>query len=208
MFSPVAAMMKALRLSVNSTQVVTLRRAESFRDNRHRRTTTTAFPPEMSMLVVPRTLETVTNVALLAAAITVVTLSIEPRLRTAARPSEPYRVGDRVVPTAELRFDKPTFVLATSSSCRYCTASMPFYARLIAAGGPVIAVTSEPLADNLKYLTSHGVSPIKVVSAAANGLRFRATPTLLLVDTGGIVQGVWFGKQNEQGEKDILGRLR
>lgn len=157
---------------------------------------------------ITRSLEFVTNLAVLAAAVTVIFYNVGPRPTPSPSGSPPYSLGDKIKETAELKFVGDTFLLATASSCRFCTESMPFYRRLVASGARVIAVTREPVEQNKAYLKSHDVAPAMVLSATANGLDVRGTPTLLLVDAQGVVRGTWRGKQDLKGEADVLSKRR
>src|SRR5690606_19091384 len=92
-----------------------------------------------------------------------------------------YVIGDTIQATEDLSFGVRTVVLNTASSCRFCTDSMAFYQRLQASGARIIAVTPEPIETNAAYLDSHGIKPERVISAAANGLHFGGTPSLVVV---------------------------
>jgi hypothetical protein len=148
-------------------------------------------------------LEWLTNIVLLVSATVVIAGAIT-RLRAPEAKTLPDRPGDRISETAELRFGTPTYILNTQSRCHFCTESMPLYKRLVEGGARVIAVSAEPIDVNRNYLESHGVHPAAVVSSVGNGLAFRGTPSLLLVDARGIVQGAWWGKQGANGESEIL----
>ena len=84
---------------------------------------------------------------------------------------------------------------------------MAFYQALQRRGARLVAVTSEGLDANRMFLGAHGVTPDTVIAAQANGLAFRGTPTLVLVDAGGTVRGCWADKQDGQGELDVLRRI-
>lgn len=133
-----------------------------------------------------RRLEIVTNVAILAAAVSILVFNVTPLFsKRAALKSDhnfAYTVGERIGETAEIQFTEKTFILATASTCRFCTESMELYRRLAESGARLIAVTAEPLDLNAAYLAKHGVRPATVVSARANGLRFRSWACPDLVD--------------------------
>lgn len=154
-------------------------------------------------------LDTAVNVAVLAAAITVVAVHVAPFLRASNTVTKrPYSIGDVIQQTDDLRFGRPTFLLITRSACEYCTQSMNLYRNIQRQGGRVLAVTQESVETNRAYLEAHGVFPERVLPLLGTGLRAVPTPTLLLVDSGGMVRGAWWGKQDESGQREILGRIK
>lgn len=98
-----------------------------------------------------------------------------------------------------------SLVLYLRSSCHYCTESMPFYRTLTEAPhrGRVkfVAVSAEDEEVTRTYLDHYGVVVDRVASYRG---RVRATPTLVAVDSAGIVNHVWIGKQPAQGQQEIL----
>ena len=83
---------------------------------------------------------------------------------------------------------------------------MPFYRRLHDSLKnrhlvQVVAVSPEDTDVTEKYLQSHQVDVEKVAKDQGTP---KSTPTLLLVDSGGVIQHVWLGQQDEVGEKSIL----
>jgi hypothetical protein len=103
------------------------------------------------------------------------------------------RTVDDVPPGARV-----ALVLVTSPSCRYCSASMPFYhslADVAARSGRTLALRAVVPLDTeaaRDYLRDEGLawdlSPIDV-----DALRISGTPTLLLVDADRRVQRAWVG---------------
>jgi hypothetical protein len=118
-----------------------------------------------------------------------------------------FRTGDRAEVIPDVRYDRAqkTVVLYVKSTCPYCTASMPFYDRLITSatktGTRIIAVSSETTDTLQQYLDNHHLRVDQVVGGFTG--KAIGTPTLLVVDRGGTVRGAWFGQQREQGEKEI-----
>ncbi len=131
----------------------------------------------------------------------------------AATPGSAYHEGSRITNTAALALARSpmTVMLVTRSSCPYCTASMPFYRRLVAAAharnARVLAVTFEPAAQNGQYLASHGVVVDGVVEALANKITVSQTPTVIVVRSDGTVTNSWTGLLSSGGEDAILSTL-
>lgn len=121
-----------------------------------------------------------------------------------------YQPGELIRDTPELGLkDSPrTLLIGTASTCRFCTASMPFYNRLRqvaeAQGVNVVAYTVEDLDRNREYLDAHGIAPDAVVSASENGLLLHATPTIVLVGTDGTVLKSWLGQLRPSQEDELL----
>jgi hypothetical protein len=121
-----------------------------------------------------------------------------------------YKAGDKIANAPGLRFDKNnlTLVLATASTCHYCTESMEFYGKLLhaaqAKGVRVANVSLEDPDRNRQYFLSHGIAIDMPAPMGDTGLRVRGTPTLLLVRADGTVVGAWVGKLGEPMEREVL----
>jgi hypothetical protein len=123
----------------------------------------------------------------------------------------PFTRGDQAEALPDLRYaDAPmTLVLYLRSTCPYCSASMPFYRRLReasgAGGGPrLVAVSPEPMNEFKAYLEKNQMNVDHIV---ASSLKPHPTPTLVLVDSAGIVRGVWLGQQSKDGEQEVLSSI-
>lgn len=102
-------------------------------------------------------------------------------------------------------------VLAISTTCHFCNESAPFYDELVSQCKQqhvrTIAVLPQPTVEAESYLKDKGIAVDEVRQAILSGLRINGTPTLLLVDGGGIVRSVWIGKLESSGEKEVLAKL-
>jgi hypothetical protein len=107
------------------------------------------------------------------------------------------------VPYSEARH---TMVMFIRSTCHFCTASMPFFRSIGALPGrkarrlKIVAVSPEPASVTEAYLAQHDVE-VDQVSQSAEAV---GTPTLVLVDSNGIVNAVWVGQQDEAGQDRIV----
>ena len=89
--------------------------------------------------------------------------------------------------------DKRTLVLALSTQCHFCTESAPFFQRIrkeTSKNLKMVAVLPQPVSESHKYLEGEGVQVDDVRQAPLTTIGVRGTPTLLLVDNVGSVQGV------------------
>ena len=105
-----------------------------------------------------------------------------------------------------------TLLLVLSSDCRYCTESGPFYQRLTREtagrqGIQLVALLPQEVEEGRKYLAGLGVPVNEVRQAAPGNTGARVTPTLILVDGGGVVKNSWVGKLTAPEESEILSQL-
>jgi len=133
--------------------------------------------------------------------------------RQAGAPLLPtYEVGEHITPPTGVQFDvhANTVLLYLSSSCRFCTASMPFYAKLASARNEgdfeIVVVGSEPRESLTAYVLQHGLDAGGIVSVARGSFKSSGTPTVVIVDRSGRVQGAWTGLLGDQ-EREVRQRL-
>jgi len=90
-----------------------------------------------------------------------------------------------------------TILLALSTHCHFCTASGDFYKRLQEAarahGVLIVAVLPQPTDEARSYLENLGVSTAVVKQAPLASVSVSATPTLMMVNSDGMVTDSWIG---------------
>lgn len=104
-----------------------------------------------------------------------------------------------------------TLVLAISTQCHFCKESTPFYRRLEQEVGKrikIIAALPQPVADAEQYLKGEGVRVDQVKQISPMALGVRGTPTMLLVNSGGVVTRVWSGKLPPEEQDQVLSILK
>ena len=161
-------------------------------------------------------LELVANIAIIVVAITLVAVLAKRFIFTSSDQNDQVQsnVGTKI---AQLDVDwsksNKNLLLMISNSCRYCTESAPFYKRLVQERAQrntfsLTAVLPQPVSEGRTYLNGLGVDigEIKQVSPAA--IRIRGTPTLLLVNSAGVVTDEWLGKLPPEKENEVLSRLQ
>lgn len=57
------------------------------------------------------------------------------------------------------------------------------------------------------YLAAGGVQPDRVVTVEAGALPLAGTPTLFLVDRGGVITNVWAGQLDDEQETTVMEAL-
>lgn len=123
----------------------------------------------------------------------------------------PLEAGSSVSLHPALKSDRArgSLVLALSTECRFCTASMPFYAKL--AGLEAVrdgrihlaAMSLQPEEQMRAYLAAHRVPIDALVLFRDSGLAVKGTPTLVLLDRNAVVVNSWAG-QLRPDEEDAL----
>lgn len=123
-------------------------------------------------------------------------------------------IGTRVsLPEVDWAGSGHTLILALQSRCKFCTESAPFYRQLVEKQSSqsklqLIAVFSEPVNNAKTYIESLGVGIDRIVQAPLSSIGVAGTPTILLVDSDGIVTDAWRGRLDGSREREILARLQ
>ena len=101
-----------------------------------------------------------------------------------------------------------TLLLAASSACPHCVASVPFYRKLSVAakrgGTRVVAVSLEMPDTNRAFLEGNGVHIDAVVPVAGSGVEVPLTPMLILVHKDGSVIDSWAGELSAGQQSQVL----
>jgi len=150
-------------------------------------------------------LDSIATAAMIVAAGVVIWVSAS---RKSPQPDAGYHPGDRFEQLADTQLDSTseTAIVFVNSSCSICTTSMPFYRRLVERNDRtrVVIVSRESQVSLRAYLKRHAVEPHQMVSVGSANVKFRGTPTILLVDSNGIVVRVWAGKLSPERETEVL----
>lgn len=120
--------------------------------------------------------------------------------------------GDRLGPIAglDLTASPKTLVMAIQSSCHFCSESMAFYRELSKQknhGIRLAVVAPDDSATARQYVGSHGFTPDVIASSDLPAIHVGGTPTLLLVNTAGVIERVWIGKLSAAREKEVLAEV-
>ena len=166
-------------------------------------------------------LDRITNVGLLVVSVAILGILIktnfyDPRQASDGRPSQPVNIkGKKIaVPGLDFGASRSTLILALSSTCHFCNESMGFYKSLAASRTRdskdlrIVAVFPQAATYAEEHLKSKDVSVDGVLSAPLASIGVIGTPTLILVDSKGVVQESWRGKLTAPSEKSLIGRLQ
>jgi hypothetical protein len=105
-----------------------------------------------------------------------------------------------------------TVVLALSSKCQFCTESAGFYQRLATALNDrkdvrLIAVFPQDVTEGKKYLDEIKVPVAEVKQAFLSTMGVRGTPTLIIVNSSGVVEQSWVGRLSAEKETEVLNHI-
>jgi hypothetical protein len=165
---------------------------------------------------VQRAIALVADLTAVIAAIAVVVVAVNQRergivaSRTRVEAIQVQVNGPIKVPGVDFRLSDRTLVLVASTSCRYCTNSLPFYKRLSELGSReakrlrFVVVGQEPVERLEDYFSKAGVSIDQITSVAGAEAPSLVTPTLILVDQRSIVGGIWRGQQSSENEEEVI----
>jgi len=106
-----------------------------------------------------------------------------------------------------------TLLLFLSTECNYCTASAPFYQRLVNGAGlahntRLIAVFPQTTNESREYLAKHEIKVDSLQQVGLASIGVRGTPTLILVDHHGVVIKAWEGKVPPEVENEIVALVK
>jgi len=113
----------------------------------------------------------------------------------------------------DFKSNQRTLVFVLQTTCRFCTDSGPFYQRLIReraqfGGTRLLAVLPQAVQESKSYLAHLGITVDEVVQGSLQDIGVQGTPTLLLVNSSGVVTEAWSRKLPPAAEDAILARLR
>jgi hypothetical protein len=141
-----------------------------------------------------------------------------PAANAANARAQDYRIGEALpaFPGVDYAAADRTLLLFVRSTCRFCTASMPFYARIeqaVRRGHErvrLVAVSSDTRDELDGYLHQHAVQVDQTVPVdveAAGRLKIRGTPTLVLADRQGVVLETWVGLLPGAREPEVIAKV-
>jgi len=157
-------------------------------------------------------IEVAANIGLVIVALLAVGFFVKGQFARSPKPHQVIPIGSKVeIQNVDWRKSRETVVLALSTTCHFCTESAPFYRELTKYAKDkhirTIAVFPQPFQDAAAYLKNENVEVDEIRQSPLSAIQVSGTPTLLLIDLKGTVQGAWLGKLAAQSEKDVLAKL-
>lgn len=172
---------------------------------------------------VRRTVEFAANVAIIAVAVLGCAVLVKQLRATSAGPSTQAAASRAMagspvppvgavltVPGVDLASADRTLVVVLSTKCHFCADSGPFYRRLAeetartSTRTRLVAVLPQPRDPAISFLRGLGVGVADVVQAPLSSVGARGTPTLILVNKGGVVLRTWVGQLAPEKETEVL----
>lgn len=166
--------------------------------------------------------EVLANISIvIVAAVATVVLVKNHLLSSAGKLNNPAAASERPALAIGARLSLPdvnwsqadkTLLIALSKDCRFCSDSAPFYRRLSdeaakQRGLRLIALFSGDVEEGRKYLQSLGVGIEDVRQVQFQSIGIRGTPSLILVDSAGLIRGLWMGRLSPDGEREVMAKL-
>ncbi|HJQ23598.1 MAG TPA: hypothetical protein VKA60_06745 [Blastocatellia bacterium] len=127
--------------------------------------------------------------------------------------NERITAGSKIdIPGIDWKDNKQTLLLVLAQGCHFCSESAPFYKQLVeknsAAGNTkFVAIFPREVSEGHKYLDDLGVPIADVRQVSFGSIHVGGTPTLILVDSMGVVKGVWLGKVAPESEAEVLNKV-
>ena len=160
-----------------------------------------------------RTLEIAANIGILASScllIAVLCLSY-PKLSAPRKKvsGQMAKVGDRLTLDGfNWGAHRKNYVLALQVGCHFCTASAAELRTVLAAAGQhsdigVVAVLPQEKEASHQYLAGLGID-VPFTQSRLSKLKVPGTPAVLMCNSQGAVQAVWFGQVDLRKQNEIL----
>lgn len=109
--------------------------------------------------------------------------------------------------------NKQTLLVVLQKGCHFCSESAAFYRQLAKAiegrdDLHVVAVLPQQVGDSKQYLSELEVPINDVKQASLDTIGVRGTPTIIIVDSRGVVVRSWVGKLPSNKEAEVFAALR
>ena len=156
-------------------------------------------------------LEAIANVAVILVALAVGSVVLT-RYVQSSRTSRSVEAGDHLatIPGLDWSQHRRTLLLVLNTGCHFCQDSVPFYQKLAEAQHPdgggmeVVAVFPNEAEFVRQFTARENLSLRNVPEVPMERLHVNATPTLLLVNSDGLVERSWVGVLTARQEIDLL----
>ncbi len=103
-----------------------------------------------------------------------------------------------------------TLILAIRGGCHFCEASYPFYRKLNAiesdhdSRAHLLAVMPDDPQSGGQLLKTNDLPVDAVYGEPLTSLNVTGTPTLMLLNSNGVVEKAWGGQLDQEGERSVL----
>jgi thiol-disulfide isomerase/thioredoxin len=158
-------------------------------------------------------LEKTANVAVIVGVAVFLFLVVRNQLNHSQLPIVPSMTAEAFVgqtinlPGLQFPQDHKSLVLALSTACHFCEASLPFYKELaskVQGQVNIVAILPQPQPEAEAYLQHAAIRTTQIISVSLDKVGVGATPTVLLVNEKGKVQAAWVGILDDKGQQQVL----
>jgi thioredoxin-related protein len=116
------------------------------------------------------------------------------------------------LPDVDWEKNQQTMLVVLAQGCHFCSESAPFYQKLLRqtkerGQTKMMAVFPQGSSDGQKYMQDLGVPIEEVKFASLDDIGVKGTPTLMLVNSQGVVTDLWVGQLPPDKELEVLSRL-
>lgn len=123
----------------------------------------------------------------------------------------PLLVGSTIPLNVDWMKKKQTLLIALDTNCSHCLDNGPFYQRLTAeaskTASQVVALLGAPPEESKRFLERAGITVDEIQQVSFGQIGIFAVPTLVSVDTAGVIRGLWVGKLSAADESELFRRL-
>lgn len=161
-------------------------------------------------------LELIANVAIIVVSCLLASVLIKNHLLTKSKlnqtaPAANQPLTNPSVSSLDINWkqDRQTLILAISSSCQFCTSSAPFYKKLVQSRKDtrLVAILPQSVEEGQEYLKRLQVQVDEVRQVELSTIAVQGTPTLLLIDSAGVIKKSWIGQLSPSQESDVLNAI-
>ena len=126
---------------------------------------------------------------------------------------KPRGLGKKIsLPGVDWQQNGNTLIFVLRQGCDYCTESSDFYKRImndatIKSKVRFMAVFPHSVEEGKTYLNEAGLAIADVRQYPLSLLQVNGTPSVLLVDSQGVVKNIWVGKLSQGLENEAMASL-
>ena len=160
-------------------------------------------------------IELVANIAIVIVALLISIFFVKQyrSINAAGAPVKAVASGTKIsLPDVDWAKNQQTMLVVLAQGCHFCSESAPFYQKLLQqtqkrGQTKMMAVFPQGSSGGQKYMQDMGVPVEEVKFASLDSIGVTGTPTLLLVNSEGVVTDIWVGQLAPDKEQEVLSRL-
>lgn len=140
-------------------------------------------------------LDRIANIAVILGIVVFLTLVTRNEIRSTV-PHQKLLGKSITLPEIRFPLQRGAILLALSTTCHFCQEGLPFYKQLpelLHGKLEIIAVFPQEANEARSYVERSSLRVDRIISTDLGPIGVSATPTVLLIDRMGRVQGVWTG---------------